>query len=240
MNSQPLPQSRFAPGRLFMLAFVTGFSGAIMPGPLLVAVIGQTTAQGFRAVLGLITGHALLELVTVVLLVLGLQAVLARPRVRGAIGLVGGAMLLWMGVTMLRDAYSVDLKLAAGADSAWPWWQLLVGGAAVCASNPYFIGWWATVGSGQLAHMAPKTVLEYAAFYLGHEASDYTWYAIVGVIIVTGRSWLSAGAYHAMIFACGAMLAALGAWFIVTGVRFATGRVPDPASDPTEEGEATP
>lgn len=81
-------------GKLFLLAFVTGFSGAIMPGPLLVATIGQTTVQGFRAVIGLITGHAILELVIVGLLVGGLHAVINRPRVRGGIGLVGGAALL--------------------------------------------------------------------------------------------------------------------------------------------------
>ena len=235
MNPEPP-----APTRLFLLAFVTGFSGALMPGPLLVAVIGQTTAQGFRAVIGLITGHALLELVTVILLVLGLQAILARPRVRGVIGLVGGAMLAWMGVTMLRDAYGLDLNLSAGAANAWPWWQLLLGGAAVCASNPYFIGWWATVGSGQLAHMAPRTVTEYAAIYLGHEASDYTWYAVVGLIIVTGRGWLSAGAYHAMIYACGAMLAVLGIWFIVTGLRFVAGRPPAAGAGASEQGDAAP
>ena len=102
MTSRPVIPS--SAGRLLVLSFVTGFSGAVMPGPLLVAVIGNTSAHGFRAVIALITGHALLELLIVIGLIFGLQAVLARPRVRGAIGLVGGAALVWMGREMLRQA----------------------------------------------------------------------------------------------------------------------------------------
>ncbi len=213
-------------GRLFLLAFGTGFSGAIMPGPLLVAVIGQTTAQGFRAVIGLITGHALLELITVGLLVAGLQAVLQRPRVRGMIGLVGGAALVWMGVDMIVHAHGIGLDLENPAEEAYSWTKLIIWGAAVCAANPYFTGWWATIGAGQLAHMAPRTFSEYAAFYLGHEASDYTWYALVGLLLITGKQALlqNQALYHGLIYACGVVIALLGVWFIYTGVRFVSGK----------------
>ena len=210
-------------GRLFLLAFITGFSGAMMPGPLLVAVIGQTTAQGFRAVIGLVTGHALLELLTVALLVGGLQAVLARPRVRGAIGLVGGAALVWMGWDMLRHVSGLSLDLTAAAEDVYTWPKLLVWGAAVCAANPYFTGWWATIGAGQLAHMAPRSVPEYAAFYFGHEASDYAWYALVGVLIITGRHWLTDDIYRGLIFGCGIVVVLIGLWFVYTGARFVLG-----------------
>ena len=124
-------------------------------------------------------------------LVAGLQAVLARPRVRGAIGLVGGAALVWMGWDMLSSASSVVLDLGSTGQAAYSWPKLLIWGAGVCLANPYFTGWWATVGAGQLAHMAPRTLPEYLAFYLGHEASDYTWYAVVGLVIVTGSNWLT-------------------------------------------------
>ncbi len=220
---------RPAPLRLFALAFATGFTGAIMPGPLLAAVIGQAAAQGFRAVVGLVTGHALLELLTVGLLILGLQAVLARPRVRGGIGLVGGAALLWMGWDMLRSAHGMTLKLDLAAADVYSWPRLMFWGAAVCAANPYFTGWWATVGAGQLAHMAPRTVTEYLSFYLGHEASDYTWYALIGVIIVTGRNWLTQDLYQGLIGVCGLLVALIGAWFVVTGVRFMGKRQEAPA-----------
>lgn len=212
-------------GKLFMLAFITGFSGAIMPGPLLVATIGQTTVQGFRAVIGLITGHAILELVIVALLVGGLQAVISRPRVRGAIGLVGGAALLWMGWDMLAHAADTSIQTQAH-QSAYSWAQLLIWGAGLCAANPYFTGWWATIGAGQLAHMAPRTVSEYLAFYLGHEASDYVWYSLVGLLIITGKEFLlqNQALYHGLIVACGIVILLLGLWFVYTGITFVAGK----------------
>ncbi len=223
-------------GKLFLLAFVTGFSGAIMPGPLLVATIGQTTVQGFRAVIGLITGHAILELVIVGLLVGGLHAVINRPRVRGGIGLVGGAALLWMGWDMIAHAADASIKMQAG-QGAYSWAQLLIWGAGLCAANPYFTGWWATIGAGQLAHMAPRSLTEYLAFYLGHEASDYVWYSIVGLLIVSGKDFLlrNVTIYHGLIYGCGIVILLLGLWFVYTGIRFVSGRV-NAGNDQAAEG----
>lgn len=208
--------------RLFGLAFLTGFSGAIMPGPLLVAVIGQTALSGFAAAMWLMAGHAALELVTVGLLMVGVQAVLSRPTVRAAVSLTGGAVLIWMGAEMVRSASGVRLDLSASA-TAVPWWQLPVMGAAVCLSNPYFLGWWATIGSGQLAAMAPRGAVEYAAFYLGHEGSDFAWYTLVALLVVTGRRWLTPQIHAGLIIGCGIAIILLGIWFVVAAVRVARG-----------------
>lgn len=205
--------------RIFSIAFVTGFSGAMMPGPMLALVIGQTGAQGMRAVWAIVGGHAALEIVTVVLLVAGLRHVLQRPRVRGLIGLIGGAALGLMGADMIRSAGQVALHTDVAADQ-FPWLKLFVAGAAVCIANPYFVGWWATVGTGQLAHSAPKSAGEYVAFYVGHELSDFVWYAVVGWVIVTGAGWLSQTVYTWLILLCGVAVAVLGLWFIWTGVAF--------------------
>ena len=221
--------------RLFALAFVTGLSGAMMPGPVLVAVIGQTTAQGFRAVLGLITGHALLELAIVALLMAGLRATLRRPAVRGAIGLVGGAVLVWMGGDMVASAGEVSLSLNAQGSAAASWPLLLLWGAGLSAANPYFSGWWATVGAGQLAHMAPQTRAEYGAFYLGHEAADYGWYSAVGLAIVSGRGWLleNTGIYRALLCLCGAAIVGLGLWFVYCGAALVLRRKAGEGRDQT-------
>ena len=209
--------------RLFLLAFVTGLSGAVMPGPLLVKVIEQTTLQGFHAAILLVTGHALLELILVALLVLGLRAVLERAAVRGAIGVVGGAALVYMGQDMLGSVGNLSLALngAGAADGpvghAYGWPMLLVTGAWVCAANAYFTGWWATVGAGQLAHMAPRSPGEYLAFYFGHESADFAWYAVVGILVVTGRRWLTDGMYRGLILVCAVLILALGLGFFYKG-----------------------
>jgi len=217
--------------RIFGLAFLTGFSGAMMPGPLLALTIGQVAATGFMAAIWLITGHALLELVLMLLLVLGLRMVLARPGVRGAIGLVGGAALLYMGIDMVRNAAAV--RLGVTQDEAMSVPVLLLAGAAVSLANPYFTGWWATIGVGQLAQTGPQTRREYLAFYLGHELSDYTWYAFVAVLIVAARSWLAGVWYNWLVGICGVAVAVLALWFLYNGVRLlrpARGAAPPPSS----------
>ncbi len=216
------PRTRDLPGllRLGGLSFLTGFSGAMMPGPFLVAVIGQTAAQGFRAVLWLLLGHFLLELVTVVLLIGGVGALLKRPRVRGLIGLIGGLALLWMAFDMLRSAPSLSLDLDAGGGSAFPWPKLVIWGAAVCAANPYFTGWWATVGAGQIAHTAPRTIPEYVVFFLAHEASDFAWYGLVGVLVIAGRGFLTDGMYRGLVAVCAILIGIIAVWFLAQGRRF--------------------
>ncbi len=216
--------------RIFGIAFITGFSGAMMPGPMLVLVIGQSGAQGMMAVWAIVAGHAALEIVTVLLLMAGLRRILQRPALRGAIGLLGGGFLAWMGADMILHAGGVTLDLGAGGESlSWP--QLMLAGALVCAINPYFVGWWATIGTGQLAHAAPRNVAEYAVFYLGHELSDFVWYALVGLIVVTGATWLSPAVYTWLILACGAALVLLSLWFIWTGIRFVWLGAGDAAGD---------
>lgn len=217
------------------LAFVTALSGAMMPGPLLAVTIGQVLSVGFGAVLWLMLGHALLEGVLLLLLVAGLRYVLARPRVRGGIGLIGGAALVYMGVDMIRHAFGV--QITAEAAGAQPWWMLVVLGAMVSLANPYFTGWWATIGLGQLAQSAPRNRAEYLAFYLGHEAADVGWYAAVAALVLLARGWLEGDWYPWLIVGFGALLVALGLSFLYTGLRLLAGVL---LNEPASAGETPP
>lgn len=222
--------------KLFAMAFLTGFSGAMMPGPLLALTIGEVIASGFTAALWIVTGHALLELVLLLLLIAGLRAVLARPQVRGAIGLLGGAALLYMGVAMLRDAMGVQIGVGSGHGLSWP--RLLLAGVAVSLANPYFTGWWATIGLGQLAQTAPRSPAEYLSFYCGHELSDYVWYALVAALLLGARQALQGAWYHWLIAACGAAIVLLALWFLYNGARLTVGRSAE--AGPVENAEASP
>jgi len=208
--------------RIFGLAFLTGLSGAMMPGPLLALTMGQVAVAGFWAAPVIVTGHALLELVFVFLLVVGLRAILTRPAVRGGVGLLGGLALLYMGVDMIRQAFSVQMAGSA-ASQALSYPYLLLAGAAVSLANPYFTGWWATIGAGQLAQLAPHTRGEYLAFYGGHELSDYLWYAFVALLVVSARHWLTGQWYHWLVALCGVAIVFLAAVFLYKGIKLLTG-----------------
>ena len=209
--------------RIFGVAFLTGFSGAMMPGPLLAMTIGQVSLRGWVAAPLLMVGHAVLELVVVGLLIAGVVQVLRRPAWRGVVATVGGLVLLAMGADMIRQAGALALE-GAQLTPALAWPQLILAGAAISLANPTFPIWWATVGAGGMAQLAPRGAREYVSFYLGHELSDFAWYGLVGLVLVSGRNLLSPRVYGGLVLVCGLAVVALAVWFIWTGVAVLRGR----------------
>lgn len=210
--------------KIFLLAFLTGFSGALMPGPLLAMTIGQVSLTGSWLVGPLlIVGHAALEIVVVGLLIAGLVQALRRRWPRGVISLVGGLALLWMGIDMVRSAQGMALGTVT-ATEALSAWRLILAGVVISAANPTFPLWWATVGAGGLAQLAPRNATEYLSYYLGHELSDLVWYTVVGLLLVGGRSLLSPRLYGGLVLLCGLAVVGLALWFLYTGVQVLRGR----------------
>jgi threonine/homoserine/homoserine lactone efflux protein len=110
---------------LFFSSLLVGYSGALPPGSLLTVVISQSARRGWKAGPLLIAGHAALELILVIGIMLGLNRVLTIKAVGGGIGVVGGLFLAWMAWGILRDAPKLSLsevdtksEVAAAADRA--------------------------------------------------------------------------------------------------------------------------
>lgn len=203
--------------RTGLLAFTIAFSGAAAPGPMLALVIGQTLAGGVVPTLFILAGHAALEAVVVLLLILGLGRIIARKGVSCCLSIVGGLVLGWMGLTLLLDLG--EMTLAGGDGGRMPWYSLILGGMAVSISNPYFTSWWATVGTGQMATLKLKSFQDYLAFWLGHEMGDVGWYVPLSVILVIGCRWLTDGLYRWILGGCGLVIVGLGLVFVVLGIR---------------------
>ena len=207
-------------GMVFAISFITALSGALMPGPLLTVTIAQTARKGFLASVLLVAGHSLLELLTVIALAFGLGHFLKIKPVIGAVAVLGGAMLLWMGFGMIRDARrgTLDIQTAAtdGGDShsAGILRSPIVTGMAVSISNPYWVIWWATIGLPFVAAASQNALATVGAFYVGHIMGDIVWYLAVGAAIATGRSFISPDVYRILVQVCGVFLIFLGGLFL--------------------------
>ncbi|MBU1740286.1 MAG: LysE family translocator, partial [Proteobacteria bacterium] len=128
---------------IFFTSFAIGFSGALMPGPVLTMTVSQTVRRGFWAGPRIVLGHGVLELALLLALVLGLGPILERPLVGGLIGVVGAALLGVMAVGMLWSLPRLSLQLEGRpAGGLGPFWA----GVLTSLSNPYWVLWWATVG----------------------------------------------------------------------------------------------
>ncbi|HOK43742.1 MAG TPA: LysE family transporter [Thermoclostridium caenicola] len=210
----------------FIRSFIIGFSGAMMPGSLLTYTVEKSLKIGPKAGPLVSLGHALLELVLVILLFIGVGQYLETPLAQMIIGFLGGAVLIFFGGSMIRDAakgkLQIDMKSASAAKSG----GIILGSMLVSASNPYFAVWWAAVGLGLM--MEAYNLMGVAGvvlFYTGHILSDFSWYTLVSFIIGKTRKFINMKIYRIIIVVLGAVLIAFGAGFLVSSVKMLLGPV---------------
>jgi len=200
---------------IFILSFAVGFSGAITPGPLLAANIGEVSRRGFWTSPVLVTGHSLAELLMVLALVMGLGGWLSGGLVPRAVGIAGGGFLIAMGASMVKGAHSMEMGgHSAVRGDRFP----LLTGALVSVANPFWLLWWATVGSAYILSSLSLGALGVAAFFIGHILSDYVWYGAVALGISSGREVITRHVYRGLILGCGVFLILMGGGFGYWGV----------------------
>ncbi len=203
-------------GAIAVTSLILGFSGAMMPGPLLTLTISEAARRGMRAGPLLIAGHALLEATLVILLLFGLAELVQRPPVFALIALIGGTMLIWMGYGMVRSLSGLSLDLSADEQEAV---SPLVAGALVSLANPYFTLWWATVGIGYLTLTIESGWLGGVTFYFFHILADLLWYSFVAMAVSRGRTLLTDKVYRGLIASCALFLIMFGGYFGFCGIE---------------------
>ncbi len=206
------------PHAVLLAAFATGLSGAMTPGPVLALVASEASRRGFVASPLIITGHALLELLLVGLMFVGLRRVLATRQAFIVLGLAGGGVLIWMGEEMVRQALQPGAGLNLSTAATQPV-RLMLAGALVSLANPYWTVWWATVGTKLLQTVIGYGLAGAAIYWAGHVASDYVWYAIVGWLVSFRQQFWVGAPYRWLLGSCGALMLAMGAYFVFSGVR---------------------
>ncbi len=202
---------------LLVSAFVVALSGAMMPGPLLAVTLGHSPRHGWVFGPLAILGHGILELGLVSVVFLGAGPLLQAQAVQAGVGLVGGCILVWMGIGMMRTARSGLAAAAPGRPA--PSGRAVALGIVTSLSNPYWTLWWATVGLAYLTVAARKGPLGVAVFFVGHIGGDLFWYTLVSITASRGANLTGTRGYRALLFVCSIALVVLGAWFIWYGSR---------------------
>lgn len=201
----------------FLSAMAIAFSGAVMPGPLLTYTVRQAFSGGLRSGLTIMLGHALLELLLVTLIFLGFDIILQSQAAQTAIGLVGGALLTYMGVSMAVGAIRNTVKITLSGTASPR--GMVLSGFFISAMNPYFLLWWAIIGLGfLLAAYKAFGVWGAGVWFIGHIATDFLWYGFIAWMIGKTRRFINERVYRWIVGALGGMLVYFGVSFVVGAV----------------------
>jgi threonine/homoserine/homoserine lactone efflux protein len=205
---------------VFIYSFLIAIGAVVSPGPVSTAIVSQSPRRGWLTGPLVAIGHTSLELIMVILLTLGLGVGLANPTVQTVIALLGGILLAWMGLSLIRNTWQGRIKLPNKEDGfATMNSKQLVGlGMLATVSNPFWYAWWVTVAAGYLYQAKQISLVFVLAFYLGHITVDYTWDTILSTIIGKGSRWMTDKVYRYLIYACGAFFLYLAWVFVSQGI----------------------
>ena len=192
----------------FFLGLVIGLTGALAPGPTLVATINASIAGDWKIGPKVTLGHMIAESVIFVLIVLGL-ATLALPYTTD-IALIGGIALIVFGTLTIMGSRGASLNGPVTGTVSNPY----LAGLVTSVANPYFWIWWLTIGSAMVIVGLSGGIVLAAVFMVGHWCADLGWFTLVSAGISQGKTILSDTSYCSIMGVCGVFLILFGAYYL--------------------------
>lgn len=186
-------------------------SGVLMPGPV-TAVTLSGGAKSPHAGAWVAIGHGVIEFPLMALIFFGVGALFKMAAVKYGIGLAGGAVLLWMGIGMLRDFQKAEAPVDDGLaeKSRSP----LVAGMALSLANPYFLVWWATAGAALVTQSFKFGIVGFFILAVSHWMCDLVWFYLLSIMSFHGSRFFGQKLKQAVFIICGLALLYFSGFFI--------------------------
>jgi len=200
---------------IFATSFVVAFSGAMMPGPLMTATVGESARSGPWVGPKMIAGHALLEIGLLFALFFGLAPLFENELFFILIALIGGVIMIWMAQSMFRSIPKLGIKTESPSGKSM---NVYLSGILMSLANPYWIIWWATIGLGYVLVSGELGFAGIAFFFAGHILGDLVWYSAISFAVGNGRRLFSDRTYRILVGACAAFLAVFAVWLMTKGI----------------------
>jgi threonine/homoserine/homoserine lactone efflux protein len=149
------------------------------------------------------------EIPLIIVIATGFYFIFTNHWVQIGIGVVGGALLLYMGIRMIQLRGEVNV-----VEKAFPT-HPMVAGIMTTASNPYFIFWWATVGAALIIQSIAFGVLGIILFIIVHESCDLGWDYFISYSVHESKRFWTKKVYAWVFGICGTFLVIFGIYFMV-------------------------
>jgi threonine/homoserine/homoserine lactone efflux protein len=191
-------------------AVLVSLSGVMAPGPISALAVGKGSRSPYAGA-WVALGHGLFEIPLMVAIFYGLGTLLSRPAVASSIAAIGGLLLLYLGVGMLRNIRRSPAASSANERSP------LLAGILLTAGNPYFLLWWATVGATLILRAVAYGPIGFLALAVSHWSCDLLWCTLLSAISFRGGNLLGHRFQAIVSGLSGAFLLFFGVRFLIAG-----------------------
>jgi len=191
---------------------VISFSGVMAPGPMFAVTLAKSYRSPWAGTF-IALGHAVIEVPLILLIYFGFARFFQNDLVQMVLSIVGGGMILWIGIGMFRTRTAV---VHGGKDLPY---NAFTAGIFTSGLNPFFLLWWATIGSMLVMRFLDFGVTGLAIFIIVHWLCDLIWLSFVSVTIYKTQSLWGRKFHEWLFIACSLLLAGFGIWFMVSGVQ---------------------
>lgn len=205
-----------------LTSFGVGLSGALVPGPMLTITISDSVKKGPIAGPQVVLGHIITESAMMVAILAGLGWLIGSQTAALIIGIIGGAVLIYMGYNLSissNELHNTHNNVNNSKKSSIQHGSVF-NGIITSLSNPYFFIWWASVGCAFMYKgLELAGIVGLLGFIIGHWSADLSWYSIISFFSSHEAKVMNDRTYKVVMRACGIFLILLGIYFVLSVLK---------------------
>jgi len=197
---------------ILLSVVVISFSGVMMPGPMFAVTLAKSYKSPWAGT-QIALGHAVIEVPLILLIYFGFAQFFQNSVVQMVLSILGGGMIIWLGISMFRARAEV---VKGGKDLPY---SAFTAGILTSGLNPFFLLWWATIGSMLIMKFLDFGIAGLAIFIVIHWLCDLVWLSFVSVTVYKTHSLLDRKIQEWLFIACSLLLIGFGGWFLASGIQ---------------------
>jgi len=155
-------------------------------------------------------GHGVIEFPLMFLIYFGFTLLKPGSPTYKIISLVGGLMLIYMGVQMLKT------RKETATEFPYSKYGALVSGILATGANPYFLLWWFTNGAALVINASIFGSIGFLIFAITHWSCDLLWNTFVSLSVFKSKRFWTKRVHEIVFGFCVVVFIGFGTWFIIS------------------------
>jgi len=197
---------------ILLSVVVISLSGVMMPGPMFAVTLAKSYRNPWAGT-QIALGHAVIEVPLILLIYCGFARFFESSVVQLVLSILGGVMIIWLGIAMFRARAEV---VQGGKDLPY---NAFMAGILTSGLNPFFLLWWATIGSMLIMKFLNYGTIGLIAFIVVHWMCDLVWLSFVSMMVYKTQSLWGKRVREGIFITCSLLLVGFGLWFLISGIQ---------------------